>query len=119
MGRGVNLPRGSIVIVDLDPTAGHEQGGRRPCVVVSATAAGRVQRYPLLAVVPLTSTKGLGDLYPVVEPGPRNGLRVPSTALIDNVRAIDRLRISAGLGAVENTVMRQIDAGLRFFLTLP
>ncbi|TVR85113.1 MAG: type II toxin-antitoxin system PemK/MazF family toxin, partial [Trueperaceae bacterium] len=28
------IERGSVVLVDLDPTVGHEQRGLRPCVVV-------------------------------------------------------------------------------------
>ncbi len=27
--------RGCVVLVDLDPTVGHEQRGVRPCIVVS------------------------------------------------------------------------------------
>jgi hypothetical protein len=30
----VNLRRGTVVLVELDPTVGHEQRGVRPCIVV-------------------------------------------------------------------------------------
>jgi mRNA-degrading endonuclease toxin of MazEF toxin-antitoxin module len=29
----MNQPRGSLVLVDLEPTRGHEQRGTRPCLV--------------------------------------------------------------------------------------
>jgi len=32
----VTLDRGTVVLIDLDPTVGHEQRGVRPCVIVSA-----------------------------------------------------------------------------------
>ena len=31
----MSLARGTVVLVDLEPTQGHEQQGTRPCVVVS------------------------------------------------------------------------------------
>jgi mRNA-degrading endonuclease toxin of MazEF toxin-antitoxin module len=31
----VKLGRGTVVVVELNPTMGHEQQGVRPCVVVS------------------------------------------------------------------------------------
>lgn len=31
----MSLARGAVVLVDLEPTEGHEQQGTRPCVVVS------------------------------------------------------------------------------------
>ena len=40
----MNPPRGTLVLVDLEPTLGHEQRGRRPCVVVSDLAVNDYQR---------------------------------------------------------------------------
>jgi mRNA-degrading endonuclease toxin of MazEF toxin-antitoxin module len=47
------MERGDIYIVDLDPTAGHEQRGRRPVLIVSPSAFNRVTRVPV--VLPITS----------------------------------------------------------------
>ncbi len=33
--RAVRLERGTVVLLALDPTVGHEQRGVRPCIVVS------------------------------------------------------------------------------------
>ena len=46
------MKRGTVVLVSLDPTTGHEQRGSRPCVVVTDPAVSSDQRYPMLAVVP-------------------------------------------------------------------
>ena len=67
------LGRGTLVLLTLDPTRGHEQGGLRPAVVVSDPAATRSQRFPLVCVVPLTGTPGRGALYPAIQPG-KSGL---------------------------------------------
>ena len=65
----MSLERGSVVLVDLEPTLGHEQQGTRPCVVVSDAAVNSNQRFPLIAVVPVTGTPAQGALYPTLAPG--------------------------------------------------
>ena len=75
----MNLPRGTLVLVDLEPTLGHEQRGKRPCVVVSDLAVNDNQRFPLMAVVPVTGTPAQGALYPRLAAGP-SGLIKLSTA---------------------------------------
>lgn len=52
----MKLQRGTVVLVSLDRTRGHEQRGTRPCVVVSDSDVTEDQRFPLLAVVPISST---------------------------------------------------------------
>jgi mRNA-degrading endonuclease toxin of MazEF toxin-antitoxin module len=47
------LRRGDIYLVSLDPTAGHEQQGWRPVLVVSPDAFNTLTRVPI--VVPITS----------------------------------------------------------------
>jgi mRNA-degrading endonuclease toxin of MazEF toxin-antitoxin module len=47
------MRRGEIWLVALDPTAGHEQRGRRPVLIVSPDAFNQVTRVPI--VVPITS----------------------------------------------------------------
>jgi mRNA interferase MazF len=59
----MTLPRGSLVLVDLESTRGHEQRGTRPCLVVSDPAVNASQRFPLIAVVPITGTPAPGALY--------------------------------------------------------
>jgi len=47
------MKRGEIWLVGLDPTAGHEQQGRRPVLSVSPEAFNRVTRVPI--VLPITT----------------------------------------------------------------
>ncbi len=47
------MERGDIYLVSLDPTAGHEQQGMRPVLIVSPTAFNRVTKTPVVA--PITS----------------------------------------------------------------
>jgi mRNA interferase MazF len=113
----VNPERGLVVLLSLDPTVGHEQRGLRPCVVVSAPEVIVEQRYPLMCVVPITGTPGEGALYPRLAPG-ASGLRKPSFALIDQLRSVDKRRVTRFLGRIFADELRAIDEGLRLYLGL-
>ena len=65
----MTLDRGTVVLVELDPTVGHEQRGVRPCIAVSDPSVNADQRFPLIAVVPVTGTAGVGALYPALAAG--------------------------------------------------
>jgi mRNA interferase MazF len=116
-GVGVTLDRGAVVLVELDPTVGHGQRGVRPCVAVSDPAINADQRFPLIAVVPITGTIGIGALYPPLAPA-ASGLRKPSCALVDHLRSIDKRRIRRIFGQVSSTELAGIDEGLELFLGL-
>lgn len=113
----MTVDRGTVVLVELDPTVGHEQRGVRPCIAVSDPTVNAAQRFPLIAVVPVTGTRGVGALYPVLEPG-ASGLVKESTVLIDHLRAIDKRRIRRIFGRVSKAELAMIDQGLELFLGL-
>ncbi len=113
----VKLHRGTLVLVDLNPTVGHEQRGLRPCVIVSDPDVAGDQRFPILCVVPVTGKAGVGALYPSLSAG-RSGLLKKSFALVDQLRSIDKRRVRHTLGRVERGEMEAIDVGLRLYLGL-
>lgn len=113
----MKLKRGSVVLVSLDPTVGHEQRGSRPCIIVSDPLVIESQRFPMVAVVPITGTAGEGALYPMLRPG-NSGLRKPSHGLIDQLRTIDKRRIRSLYGIITKEEMDALDEGIRLFLGL-
>ncbi len=113
----MRLNRGAVVVVNLDPTIGHEQHGVRPCVVVSDPDVICDQRFPLVCVVPVTATTGEGLLYPPLAPG-ASGLAKGCFALIDHLRSIDKRRVRRVFGALTGEEMNAIDEGLAAFLGL-
>lgn len=113
----MTLDRGTIVLVELDPTVGHEQRGVRPCIAVSDPAVNADQRFPLIAVVPVTGARGEGVLYPELAPG-RSGLTKTSYALVDHLRSIDKRRIRRMFGRVAEDELAAVDQGLELFLGL-
>ena len=75
------------------------------------------QRFPLIAVVPVSATAGEGAFYPSLAPG-RSGLRKRSYALVDQIRSVDKRRITHVFGKLSADETAAIDDGLRLFLGL-
>jgi mRNA interferase MazF len=115
--QGVRIGRGTVVLLVLDPTVGHLQRGVRPSVVVSDPDVIADQRFPLIAIVPVTGTPGEGVLYPALQPG-HSGLAKVSYALIDQLRSVDKRRILRVFGAVSSSEVAALDEGLALFLGL-
>lgn len=111
------VDRGTVVLVELAPTVGHEQHGVRPCIAVSDPAVNADQRFPLIAVVPVTGTPGEGALYPELSPG-KSGFTKTSYALIDHLRSIDKRRIRRVFGRVMKDELAAVDRGIALFLGL-
>jgi mRNA interferase MazF len=116
-GEPMILSRGSVVLVELDPTVGNEQRGVRPCVVVSDPVVNQDQRFPVLCVVPVTGTLGVGALYPQLSPT-GSGLTKVSCALVDHLRSIDKRRIRRLYGVLPPNEIAALDEALRLFLGL-
>ena len=111
------MQRGSVVLVDLDPAVGREQRGVRPAIVVSDPEVSLHQRFPMLCIVPVTSTPGEGALYPRLSPG-RSGLKKESYALVDQLRAVHKMRLRRVYGKIQASELAAIDRGLYLFLGL-
>lgn len=104
------------MFVDLGGAVGHEQMKRRPCIVLSSDDVVAQLRFPLVVVVPVTKTKQ-GPLYPVVGPYP-GSLTAPSTVLVDNIRGIDKVRISMKWAPVPAADLALVEHALAKLLAL-
>lgn len=81
-----------------DPVVGHEQGGRRPVLVVSIHAMNR-SATGLVISVPLTTTDRSSKLHVRVEP-PEGDLKRVSYAMPEMVRSMSVDRLGRKLGRV-------------------
>jgi mRNA interferase MazF len=87
------MKRGEIYWCDLEPRRGHEQGERRPVVIVSADAYNE-SRSPLIGIVPLTTAVAKNPIHVHLLKSD-TGLEADSTALVDHARFLDRTRLRA------------------------
>ena|SRR2546423_2561425 len=107
---------GDIWLAHLDPTVGHEQGGRRPVVVVSSDELHSLP-INMIVVVPLTGTdRGLITQPRIASTG--SGLKRDSYARPEDIRAVDADRLLRRLGTVSATELAEIRKVVRYFLGL-
>lgn len=81
------IARGDIYSVGLDPTRGHEQQGRRPVLVISATAFNGVTRVPI--VLPITTGGAFARTAAFTVPLSGAGLETTDVIRCDQPRALD------------------------------
>jgi mRNA interferase MazF len=115
-GGVVSPARGEIWEVDLNPTVGRDQAGRRPALIVSDNALNTSPR-GLVVVIPITGTaRGLPTHIPVNPP--EGGLTTPSVIMTEQVRSLSKARLANRYGAVTQPTMDQVDRILRIVLGL-
>jgi mRNA interferase MazF len=107
-----DIRRGSIWWVELEPTRGSEIQKTRPAVVLTADALNRIRR--TVVVVPLST--GPVPRPPIVVAAPSAG--PGSVAVCDQIRAVDRSRLTRGGDALSGEDLRAIEAGVRAVLRL-
>ena len=102
---GMSLTPGQVVWCWLDPAEGQEQGGRRPCVVVSSNDYSDAISH-LVIVVPCTSRdRGWGNH--VLLTGP-TGLTRPTFAMTEQPRTVSVARIAAISGHVDDHCLARL-----------
>lgn len=105
------MKRGDIYFADLDPVIGSEQGGRRPVLIIQNDLGNRFS--PTVIALPLTGKTGKPPLrthVPVFPP--QGGVRVPSIILCEQVRTLEKTRLSRRLGALAPEKMALVDRAL-------
>jgi mRNA interferase MazF len=98
--------------VNLDPTQGSEIRKTRPAVVITANALNRARR--TVVVVPLST--GPEPRPPIVVATPSAGPN--SVAVCDQLRAVDKRRLTRMAGQLSTADFRTIEESLRRVLEL-
>lgn len=101
------MERGEIWLVSLDPTAGHEQQGTRPVLIVTPAAFNRVTRLPV--VVPVTSGGNFARTAGFAVSLDGVGIRTTGVVRCDQPRTIDmKARGGKRLERVPETIMNEV-----------
>ncbi len=111
-----NCHRGEIWFVDLDPTKGREQAGRRPCLIVSDDGLNRSPA-DLVIAIPITSKEKGIPSHVEINP-PEGGLQIRSFIKCEDIRSISTGRLVKVLGAVKISTLDQVEQRLRLLLNL-
>jgi mRNA-degrading endonuclease toxin of MazEF toxin-antitoxin module len=105
------MKRGEIWLVDLDPTQGHEQKGRRPVLIVSPEAFNRLMKVPV--VLPITSGGRFARVAGFAVSLAGAGTRTVGIIRCDQPRALDlTARGGRKLEAVPRAIVDEVLARL-------
>lgn len=108
--------RGEVWLVDLNPTRGHEQAGRRPALVVSSDIFNHGPA-GLVVLIPMTTRDRRIPLHIRIDP-PEGGVRKPSFVKCEDVRSVSTTRLVERWGQVSSQTLVRVGDRLRILLEL-
>lgn len=92
------MKRFSLYIVNLDPTIGAEIKKKKPCLIVSPDEINTYLQ--TVIIVPLTSTQRNLPTRILIKATPQSGLSNDSYAVLDQLKTVDKSRLSAPIGEI-------------------
>jgi mRNA interferase MazF len=104
--------RGEVWWVRLDPTLGSEMAKTRPCLVISSTIINHRRRTVVLVPVS-TAPQASPPLLVPIRCGGRDVV-----AVIDQVRAVSKMRLDRCLGELSPEHLEAVEQALREVLEL-
>ena len=113
----INIKRGDVGLVNLDPAVGSEQGKIRTVLIIQNNISNEYS--PITIIAPITS-KIYSKEFPtnVFLPKKDSGLDKDSTILLNQIRTIDKSRISKRLSAVNEQIMKRVNMSIKASLDL-
>ena len=109
------MKRGDIYRASLDPVIGSEQGGVRPVMIVQ-NDMGNLHS-PTVIVAAITTRHKKPQMPTHVPILAREcGIRHDSVVLMEQVRTVEKTRLTKYLGTAPPETMRRVDAALRLSL---
>lgn len=115
------MRRGDVFWALLQPRSGSEQRGRRPVIIVSHEGFLQVASWRSIIVVPVSTSPSQARRGPTAVPlgGSLPGLAASSVALCHQVTTLDREKLEQQIGALPESAMQQVEAGLKAAMALP
>ena len=113
----MKIKRGEIILANLEPVVGSEQGRIRPVLVIQNDDSNEFS--PTTIVAPIT-TKVYTKEFPTnveIEPA-ESGLKNKSTILLNQIRTIDKSRIRKKISTLPKEVMDKVDLAVSVSLGL-
>ena len=110
--------RGEVYLCSFDPTVGHEIKKTRPALIIQNDIGNRFSSLTIVAAITSTISPVPYPVEVVIEPTTANGLEVRSSIRLDQIRTVDRQRLSKRLGRLDAQDMESIDRALMISLGL-
>ncbi|NGY87751.1 type II toxin-antitoxin system endoribonuclease NdoA [Bacillus megaterium] len=111
------VKRGDVYFADLSPVVGSEQGGVRPVLVIQNDIGNRFS--PTVIVVAITAQIQKAKLPTHVEiDAKRYGFERDSVILLEQIRTIDKQRLTDKITHLDDEMMDRVDEALQISVGL-
>ena len=112
-----NIKRGQVYLANLEPIIGSEQGGIRPVLIIQNNKGNKHSCTTIAA--PIT-TKRIPNRLPVhvFTFAGSSGLPQNSNVLLEQIRVLDKSRLTDYVGKINDFTMEEVDRALKISVGL-
>jgi mRNA interferase MazF len=111
-----SIKRGDLFLVNFDPTLGSKAKKIRPALVVSNDINNL--HSPIVSIAPITSNVTKVYSFEVQIPPGTGGLRTRSKVMVNQTRAVDKIRLIKKLGTLPEKIMLEVNQSLKLHYDL-
>lgn len=105
------MKRGDIYRADLDPVIGSEQGGVRPVLIIQNDTGNLYSPTVIVAAITTRKKKAHMPVHVFIT-AEESGLPADSMVLTEQVRTLEKSRLTRYLGHLADEAMARIDQAL-------
>ena len=106
-----SIKQGDVFWVNFDPSVGSEVKKIRPAVVVSNDINN--EHSPIISIAPVTSSVARIYSFEVEIPAGTSSLSSRSKIMVNQTRAIDKVRLVEFIGSLPDALMARVKAALK------
>lgn len=110
------MKRGDVYYADLSPVIGSEQGGTRPVLILQNNIGNKYS--PTVIVAAITSKIEKSKVPTHVAIGQDEHLTEDSAVLLEQIRTIDKQRLTDKITHLSDDLMEEVDSALKISLGL-
>jgi mRNA interferase MazF len=111
-----SIRRGEVFLVNFDPTVGAEAKKTRPALVVSNDINNA--HSPIVSISPITPNVTKVYSFEVEIPPGVGGLKTRSKVMVNQTRAVDKIRLIKKLGHLPEQIMEDVNRALKLHYDL-
>ena len=106
------VKRGDVFFANLSPVVGSEQGGSRPVLVIQNNIGNKYSPTVIVAAITSRITKPRMVTHVALE-AKKTGLERDSVVLLEQIRTIDKQRLTDRVTHLDLQVMHDVDEALK------
>lgn len=112
----MDLNRGDIYLINLDPVKGSEQGKTRPCLIIQNDIGNK---YSPTTIISSLTSKG-DESYPFLVKVDKGVANLPKESYIqlNQIRTISKEKIISKIGSLPKDIMKNVNFALKKSLAL-